>query len=56
MTRSATFSEYGRVKRVEGETTCVESAAATVISLKVDPGSYVSVTVRLRCRSRGADG
>src|SRR5205814_1086651 len=29
MTRSATLSEYGNVKRVDGETRCVDSAAAT---------------------------
>ena len=56
MTRSATCSEYGSVKRVVGETIRSVSAPATVISLNVEPGSYVSVTVRLRCRSLGADG
>ena len=47
---------YGRVKRVVGETIRSVSAPATVISLNVEPGSYVSVTVRFRCRSIGADG
>src|SRR5205809_4639966 len=56
MTRSATCSEYGNVKRVDGETSRSERAPATVISLKVEPGSYVSVTVRLRWRSLGTLG
>ena len=56
MTRSATCNEYGSRKRVAGATIRSESAPATVISLKVEPGSYVSVTVLFRCKSTGADG
>src|SRR5438067_489507 len=56
MTRSATWIEYGSVNVVEGETSRSDSAAATVTTLNVDPGSYVSVTARLRWRSSGAIG
>jgi hypothetical protein len=56
MMRSATCSWYGKVNRVDGVTMRSDKAPATVISLNVDPGSYVSVTARLRCRSTGAEG
>jgi len=52
--RSIELSDTGN--RFDGDTTRSESAAATVMSLKVEPGSYVSVTVRLRCKSPGTDG
>ena len=38
---------------VLGETIPLASAPLTVTSLNVEPGSYVSVIARLRCRSRG---
>src|SRR5262245_17902710 len=56
MTRSATWIEYGSVNAVDGDTRCSDSAAATVTSLNVEPGSYVSVTARFRCTSSGTDG
>src|SRR5919199_5499087 len=56
MTRSATWIEYGNVNRVVGDTSRSDSAAPTVISLNVEPGSYGSVTARFRCKSRGAEG
>ena len=39
MTLSATWIEYGSVYDVVAVTRCSESAAATVTSLKVEPGS-----------------
>ena len=39
-------------ERVDGVTSRSESAPATVTSLNVEPGSYVSVTARLRCSAR----
>jgi hypothetical protein len=53
ITRSATWIEYGSTKLVDGVTRCCESAPATVTTLNVEPGSYVSVTARLRWNSRG---
>src|SRR5581483_3840799 len=52
-TRSATRIEYGSVNFVEGVTRPSERAPVTVTSLKVEPGSYVSVTERFRCRASG---
>src|SRR5919204_6474655 len=52
ITRSDTWIEYGSVNVVEGVTKRSDSAPATVTSLKVDPGSYVSVTTRLRWSGR----
>ena len=51
MTRSATWIDGGSVKAVRGETSPSESAAEIVTSLKVEPGSYMSVIARLRRRS-----
>ena len=51
MTRSATRSWGGSRNVVCGVTVPSSSAAATVTSLNVEPGSYVSVTARLRRRS-----
>ena len=56
MTRSATWIEYGSVNAVDGDTRRSDNAAATVTSLNVDPGSYVSVTARFRCMSSGTAG
>ena len=39
ITLSATGIEYGSVNELVGVTRCSESAAATVTSLNVDPGS-----------------
>jgi hypothetical protein len=49
--RSATLSVGGSRNDERGFTIPSWSPAATVTSLKVDPGSYVSVTARLRRRS-----
>ena len=51
MTRSATWIVGASRNDVRGVTTLSWSAAGTVTSLKVEPGSYVSVTARLRRRS-----
>ena len=56
MIRSETWIEYGSVKAVCGVTRPSDSAALTVTTLKVEPGSYVSVTARLRWRSLGTIG
>ena len=56
MIRSATWIEYWSTKLVDGETSRSDSAPATVTSLNVDPGSYVSVTARLRWKSRHVFG
>ncbi len=48
MIRSATRIDDGSVNAVDGLTIPSESAAATVTTLNVEPGSYVSVTTRLR--------
>ena len=48
ITRSATWIEYGSLNLVDGVTIPCESAPAIVTSLNVEPGSYVSVTARLR--------
>ena len=53
MMRSATWIEYGSVNVVSGVTSPSESAPVTVTSLKVEPGSYVSVTARFRCMPSG---
>ena len=37
--RSATSISYGSTKEVDGATTLVDSAAAMVTTLKVEPGS-----------------
>jgi hypothetical protein len=51
MTRSATSIVGARRNDVRGVMTPSCRPAAMVTSLKVDPGSYVSVTARLRRRS-----
>ena len=56
ITRSATRIEYGSVKAVRGVTRPSESTLATVISLNVDPGSYVSVTALFRWNAAGTSG
>ena len=53
MTRSATWIEYGSVNVVPGCTMPSESAPATVTSLKVEPGSYVSTTARFAWSATG---
>ena len=53
MTRSATRIEYGSVNVVAGRTIPSERAPATVTSLKVEPGSYVSTTARFACSATG---
>ena len=51
ITRSATWIVGASTNDVRGVTTLSWSAAVTVTSLNVEPGSYVSVTARLRRRS-----
>jgi len=54
--RSATWISYGSLNFVDGVTSPVSSAPEIVTILKVEPGSYVSVTTRFRCRSCGTSG
>ena len=56
MVRSATWISGASVNALCGVTRPSESIPATVTSLKVDPGSYVSVTARFRWRSSEASG
>ena len=51
--RSATLIDGGSVNVEFGVTTCSVSAAAYVTTLKVEPGSYVSVTARFRWSELG---
>ena len=56
-TRSATWIVVRqRERRRSASTRPSESAPATVTSLNVEPGSYVSVTARLRCSRAGTVG
>ncbi len=54
MTRSATWIVGASVNVLVGETTLSSSAPAIVTILKVEPGSYASVTARLRRASGDA--
>ena len=49
ITRSATWIEYGSLNLVDGLTIPEDRAAAMVTSLKVEPGSNVSVTLLFLC-------
>ena len=51
MVRSATWIMGGSVNEFEGVTSPSDSAALTGTILKVEPGSYVSVTARSRLTS-----
>ena len=51
MTRSPTWIEPFSLNGVDGLTSPDSSTPPTVTTLNVEPGSYVSVTARLRRRS-----